>query len=195
MTKEKEKLFYDNLDLVETAKGYFRRYNLAFNTLDDLYQVGCIGLMNGVEHGNADSPYFRTYLKKSIWNAILREIESKKKFSTFEILPCAEYDDNGEDITTGIPKEALSEIVPNSAGLGYSYLIEYLTEQAKNAEKKVQKGVKYLILNEVYGYKLCEIADLYKEANRKSVAAYVSTAKAYFRQDADLERLFREVIL
>lgn len=192
MTKDKEKIFYDNLDLVEMIKNTFRGHNLGMNTLDDLYQAGCIGLINAVECGNADAPNFKAYLKTSIWNAMIQEIESKKRFSDFEILQSSEYDDNGNDITTGIPKEALTKVVPNSASLDYSYLVEYLTERAKTAELRIQKGIKYLILYEAYGYSQQEIATIYKEKNRRTISAYISSAKGYFRHDEEFTAIFAQ---
>lgn len=192
MTKEKEKLFNENLYLVEMMKNTFKGHNLGMNTLDDLYQVGCIGLMKAIEFGNSDAPQFKSYLTTSIWNAMLQEIESKKRFSDYEILPSGEYDDNGNDITTGIPKEALTKVVPNSASLDYSYLVEYLTERAKLAELRVQKGIKYLILHEVYGYKQQEIARMHKETNKRAVSAYISVAKSYFRKDEEFNAIFAQ---
>lgn len=194
MDKCREKIFYENLNLVDSVINCFKGHELGINTLDDLYQVGCIGLMKAVECGDPDAPYFKTYMRTSVWNAMLQEIESKKKFSTIELLSCSQYDDNGDDVTTGIPPEALTKIVPNSASLDYSVLVEYLTERAKNAETSVrisvQKGIKYLILHEAYGYKLREIAGMCNEKNKKCVSAYISTAKNYFRQDSEFNKLF-----
>lgn len=185
---DRDMLIVDNLHLVDEVVKRFKTANIGVNTLEDLYQEGCIGLIKAVDLGDPENPYFQSYLKTSIYNAMLRKIELTKKFSK-EILPDVEYDEDGNEVVTGMPPAIYLKVEPNSASVYDKYLIEYLTERAKEVSGSVSKGIKFLIL-EAQGYSHGEIAQEYGIENKKCVSSYISRAKNYFRKDNEFVKLF-----
>lgn len=185
----RDNLIIENLHLVDSVVARFNGDDTGINTREDLYQEGCIGLINAVERGDPENPYFKAYIKTSIWNSIMQKIEKTKKFTEYEILPSSEYNDNGDDVTTGVPSEELLKVEPNAASIYNNGLIGYLTMRAADAGLMVHKGIKYLILY-VNGYSQNEIAKIYKESDKNAVSSYISIAKKYFRNDEEFNLLF-----
>lgn len=186
---ERNELIAKYLPLVDSTVNYFKGNDTGINTLDDLYQEGCIGLIKAVERGDPNNPYYETYLRNAIWNKMMRKIELSEKFDEHEILPDAEYDEFGDDISTGIPSEKLTKVEPNTATLDNEILIGCMKEKVKDAECKVRNGLDFLLL-ELNGYSQSEIAKMYNLKDSRCVSAYICKTKKFFRQDKEFKESF-----
>lgn len=182
-TKRNE-LVMEYLPLVDSVLNYFKGNDTGVHTLEDLYQEGCIGLIKAVEKGDPKHPHFETYLKKAVWNSMMRKIELTEKFDLHEILPNAEYDENGDEVTTGVPPEWIAKVEPDSTSIYENALFEYMRDKVKDKGAKLQKGLEFLFL-EAKGYKQQDIANMYN-FQRKSVSAYISEVKNFFENDNQL---------
>ena len=73
----RQELICGNLRLVLSI---IQRFTNRGENLDDLFQVGCIGLVKAVDSFNADNgARFATYASKCIQNEILMNFRSQKK--------------------------------------------------------------------------------------------------------------------
>lgn len=192
-TDKRNELVIKYLPLVDKALNYFKGNDTGINTLEDLYQEGCIGLIKAVESGDPEHPYYETYLQKAIWNRMLRKIELSEKFSKYEVLPDEEFDEDGKSFSTGVPSEKIAKVEPDSASLYENAIFEYMREKVKEEGVKLRKGLEFLIF-EVKGYRQKDIANMYNLKNGKCVSAYIVDVKKFFANDNQLRALLENKI-
>lgn len=177
MTKENE-LVNKYLHLVNCIVSTFRYVNIGYLTLEDLYQEGCIGLINGIEKGNENHKYFQAYLCTSIRHEILKAIKKAVKVSKRE-----KY---GAEVELF---NAVADIEDTESDLSNIFALEVIEGKIKETDKKKQKGYTYLVFS-ANGYTLEEIGKIYGEKNFRTVSAYMSACKNFIKSNEDCQSAY-----
>jgi RNA polymerase sigma factor (sigma-70 family) len=176
----KRKLVEDNMGLVGTVikENVKDVNNIGIFTYKDIYQIGCLGLTKAVEHYKPGEEKFSTCAYICIRNEI------------FNALEYATVRRRREEIVD--PDNALSLLLtqnPQSEFEETASELEKMLDAAKSRATGVTaKGIDAIRLM-AQGYKCREIGELMGGVTANDVTAWISKARVFLKEDADITAL------
>ncbi len=172
MTLEQEKKFEENLGLVSRviSDKVHGPYQLGIYTREDLYQIGCIGLMKAVETDKGGK--FSTYAYRLIWNQICDALIYSSRRQAHE---------------AGCELEPYMLEVP-AENYEYMGLYEALERAKKDAPESTAKGIEALIMF-ADGYSCKEIGSVMGGASDKLVSAWISKARKFLKERKEIREM------
>ena len=171
LTLEQQKIVEDNLGLVSKviSDKVHGPYQLGMYSRDDLFQIGCIGLMKAATTDKGGK--FSTYAYRLIWNQICDALIYSTRRQAYEV-GCE-----------------LEPYMLEEPAVNYEYmgLDEAIDRAKQDAPESTAKGIDALRLM-VAGYSCKEIGAK-MGASDKLVCAWISKARKFLKERTEIKEM------